>query len=254
MPPFVNGVLQGSVQGTKPTLRSAPANGIWHNTHVANTATPRFGQANWPTAIPRMQTELAAAQGACDMVFLGDSITEFWLTLGASVWSSYYGHRRPLNQGISADRTQHLLYRINNMGFLDGISPKLAVLGIGHNNFYVADDDVPTIVDGIHACLDAVRKKLPNTKVLWVKLLPGLAANSPERAVRNAVNTVLDSSPYVDGVNVILHDLGDIFYEEGTEDIVTPGLIGEDMLHPVQAGYELYAASIESIVASIVDV
>ena len=38
-----------------------------------------------------------------------------------------------MNLGIGGDRTQHVLWRLDN-GNIDGIKPKLAVLMIGTNN------------------------------------------------------------------------------------------------------------------------
>ena len=72
-------------------------------------------------------------QGNVDLLFIGDSITQGWEGAGKAAWSEKYGKRNAVNLGIGGDRTQHVLWRLDN-GNIDGIKPKLAVLMIGTNN------------------------------------------------------------------------------------------------------------------------
>ena len=71
-------------------------------------------------------------EGEIGLLFLGDSITDFWPRRGEASWLQLAPYK-PANFGISGDRTEHLLWRIAN-GELDGISPKVTVLMIGTNN------------------------------------------------------------------------------------------------------------------------
>ena len=52
---------------------------------------------------------------------------------GKGVWKKHYDGRKAVNLGISGDRTQHVLWRLDH-GNIDGISPKVAVIMIGTNN------------------------------------------------------------------------------------------------------------------------
>ena len=72
-------------------------------------------------------------QGNVDLIFIGDSITQGWENSGKAAWSEAYGKRNAVNLGISGDRTQHVLWRLDN-GNIEGIKPKLAVIMIGTNN------------------------------------------------------------------------------------------------------------------------
>src|SRR5579864_2352864 len=74
-----------------------------------------------------------AKMGNIDLLFLGDSITQGWNGGGKAVWNRFYGLRNTANFGIGGDRTQHVLWRLEN-GEVDGIHPKLVVLMIGTNN------------------------------------------------------------------------------------------------------------------------
>src|SRR5687767_14628351 len=72
-------------------------------------------------------------KGNVDLIFIGDSITQGWEGAGKGVWEKYYGKRNAVNLGIGGDRTQHVLWRLEN-GNIKGIEPKLAVVMIGTNN------------------------------------------------------------------------------------------------------------------------
>ena len=83
-------------------------------------------------------------KGISTCLFLGDSITQGWNE--NTVWQRFYGPRHAANFGIGGDRTQHVLWRIQN-GELEGIAPKVTVLMIGTNNLH--DDTPDEIAQGI---------------------------------------------------------------------------------------------------------
>ena len=85
-------------------------------------------------------------EGSVDLVFIGDSITQGWERRGKDVWTKFYGQRNAANLGIGGDRTQHVIWRLNN-GNLAGIAPKVAVIMIGTNN---SGSNTPAeIADGV---------------------------------------------------------------------------------------------------------
>ncbi len=112
-----------------------------------------------------------AKQGDVDLIFIGDSITDMWATRGKEVWDKFYGNRKAMNAGIGGDRTQHVLWRLDN-GNIDGIHPKLAVIMIGTNNSNGNDNTAEEIADGIKAIVKEVREKLPDTKILLLGIFP----------------------------------------------------------------------------------
>src|SRR2546430_9122257 len=78
----------------------------------------------------------ALAKGPIQFVLLGDSITDGWRGKnGKAIYDEAFGKYNPFNTGIGGDRTQHVLWRIEN-GELDGLTPnpKVAMLMIGTNN------------------------------------------------------------------------------------------------------------------------
>src|SRR5262245_9258439 len=85
--------------------------------------------ANWEK---RHEAFVASAKkGDIDVLFLGDSITDAWggeghgkNAPGAAMFEKEFGPLKAANFGIGGDRTQHVLWRLQN-GEFDGIKPKV---------------------------------------------------------------------------------------------------------------------------------
>jgi lysophospholipase L1-like esterase len=183
-------------------------------------------------------------QGPADLLFLGDSITDYWRTTGKSVFDANYAQYRPANFGVGGDRTQNVIWRITN-GELDGIHPKAVVLMIGTNNLASATDQ--KIAAGIEKIVGIIREKLPSTKVLLLGILPRGGADDPRRA-------------RIKNINRIIGDLDDggqhvKFLDMGPKFLRSDGSIGTDvmadLLHPTAKGYQIWADAMRSTLASL---
>ncbi len=53
-------------------------------------------------------------QGEAQLVFLGDSITHGWDGKGKAVWEKNWAPLKAANFGIGGDRTEHVLWRLEN--------------------------------------------------------------------------------------------------------------------------------------------
>jgi lysophospholipase L1-like esterase len=178
-----------------------------------------------------------------DILFLGDSITDFWRNRGLSVWNQIYAPRHAANFGISGDRTQHLLWRIDH-GELNGIHPKVVVLLIGINNTGSYRDmrrnTVPEVAEGVRAVVNDIRARLPNSKILLLGVFPHASLNNPLRAQVALINTLI--AKLDDGKMVKFLDIGPKFLEfDGT----LPRSIMPDSLHPNAKGYQIWAEAME---------
>jgi len=183
-------------------------------------------------------------QGNVDLIFIGDSITHGWEGQGKEVWEAYYGHRNAVNLGISGDRTQHVLWRLDN-GNIDGISPKLAVVMIGTNN--AAPNQPEETAEGIKAIVEKLRTKLPQTKILLLAIFPrGENPQDPLRQKNERVNELI--SKLDDGEHVKFVNINSAFL---TMDGTLPKEIMPDLLHPNARGYAIWAAAIEPYVAEV---
>ncbi|MDR3634486.1 MAG: platelet-activating factor acetylhydrolase IB subunit [Isosphaeraceae bacterium] len=220
--------------GQEPKKKAAPES--------ATVPKPREGNA-W---VKMHESFLERAKkGDVDLLFLGDSITQGWGGNGKEVWERFYGPRHAANFGIGGDRTQHVLWRLEN-GEVEGIKPKVAVLMIGTNNSGANSGD--EIAEGVEAIVKKLHEKLPETKVLLLAVFPRGEKPNPTREKLAAVNQRI--AKLDDGKTVKYLDIGPKFLnEDGTlsKDIMP------DFLHLTSKGYRIWADAIEPTLWSMLD-
>jgi lysophospholipase L1-like esterase len=220
----------------------------------AGTGTPAPKSTGSPTApAPRDAKWLArhegfvaeAKAGGIDVLFLGDSITDYWRNKGKATWDAKYAARRAANFGIGGDKTQNVLWRIRR-GELDGISPKVIVLMLGTNN--TGTDSPDDIMAGMNAVLGDIRKKCPQSKVLLLAIFPRNRANEEYRMDKirelNARLAKLDDG----GKTIRFLDISEKFLGP---DGKVPADIMPDFLHPNAKGYEIWAEAMEPTLAEM---
>lgn len=184
-------------------------------------------------------------EGKAKLVFLGDSITQGWENEGKDVWKTYFEKYDAANFGIGGDRTEHILWRLDNGNF-DGLSPKLVVLMIGTNNTGARQDPPEQTAAGIEAIIQRLRTKCPNSKVLLLAIFPRDANNDgPSRQLNSKINALL---PKLSSSHVRYRDIGHDFLTPAGE--LTKEIM-PDLLHLSPTGYELWAKAIEGDVAEM---
>ena len=195
-----------------------------------------------------------AQSRSLDLVFLGNSITQSWGGTdrhvwgpGKAVWQQYYGHRRAANFGISGDRTQHILWRIEHGNFAH-CSPKLIVLLIGTNNLH--HNAAPDIVEGISVVTEQLHHAVPKATILLMGILPrGKLPGTPIRKKIVWINqrvATLAEKPFVKYV-----DISPAFLlPDGS---ANAQLMAGDFVHLQAAGYQRWAEYLEPVIAEILD-
>lgn len=181
-------------------------------------------------------------QGNVGMIFMGDSITHGWEGAGASVWNTYYAGRNAVNLGIGGDRTQEVLWRLDN-GNVDGISPRVAVVHIGTNNL---QNTAREIALGVEAVVKTLRCKLPTTRILLLAIFPrGDVGEEYRQRLEDASARFsrLACDPMVDYM-----DIGSVFLDANG---VLPRSIMPDLLHLSEEGYQRWADAIEPRIADL---
>ncbi|HBV31144.1 MAG TPA: hypothetical protein DEB49_01720, partial [Verrucomicrobiales bacterium] len=182
-------------------------------------------------------------EGNIGMLMIGDSITHWWDRDGKQIWDHYYAKRNAVNLAISGDRTEHVLWRLEN-GNIDGISPKVAVLMIGTNNHMSSPPEV-TARD-IRLIVRKLRTKLPKTKVLVMGIFPrGGDDNDGARQINMKVNRLIEDIG--DGEWVHYADIGQAFLNGRR----MRGDLIPDGSHPNAKGYAVWAAAMEPILAKL---
>lgn len=204
--------------------------------------TPEVQTAPWAASwwLPRHEAKIAErkAMGRVDLLMIGDSITHGFENAGKDVWERHYAARNALNLGFSGDRTEHVIWRIQN-GAIDDIDPKLAVIMIGTNNTGHRREKAEHTAAGIRRVVSEIRLRHPDIKVLLLGIFPrGSTPDAPLRKRNDEVNAIIAGD--ADGESVRYLDLADAFLDE---EGVLPQEIMPDHLHPNARGYELWAAA-----------
>jgi len=184
-----------------------------------------------------------AKQGNIDCLLMGDSITDFWRSIGREVYDKHFGALKCANFGISGDRTQGVLWRMEN-GELEGYTPKLMMLMIGTNNLGGGRGRVGNtpeeIAEGITAVVSKFRTKFPEAKVLLLGVFPrGASPDNPAREAIKQINGII--AKLDDGKSVRYMAIGPKLLEPDGSISVE---VMKDGLHPAAKGYEIWAEAV----------
>ena len=189
-----------------------------------------------------------AAQGDSELLFMGDSITDFWRNAdgqyaGKPVLDKYFGKWKVANFGIAGDTTQGVLYRLQN-GEGRGFKPKAIMLMIGTNN--TGRNTAPEIAEGIGAVVLELQKDFPEAKILLLGVFPRGRAGDPARATIAQINTII--SKLHDGTRVHYLDIGAKFLDASG---AIPTDVMSDALHPTTKGYEIWAEAVINQISAL---
>jgi cephalosporin-C deacetylase len=213
----------------------------------ADVATPRTDENS-----RRAHEDLLAKRkaGRIDVYFIGDSITRRWGTSDAAYqdllanWNANFRGWNAANFGWGADKTQHMLWRLQN-GELDGVKPKVVVLMAGTNNIGNAsplgdvEERAAEVSRGVAALVREVRKRAPGATIILTGITPR--------------NDNIDVMPVVTAANRKIAALADgkaIRYININEQLATPDNqlrdgMAHDGLHLTPAAYQHWANALK---------
>lgn len=190
-----------------------------------------------------------------DIVFIGDSITHMFgglplsnIVHGGPVWDAHYHGFNVVNMGFGWDRTQNVLWRLEN-GEFEGIQPKVAVLLIGTNNLTgtenARENSPAEIAEGIESICETIHAKAPKCRILLLGVLP----RSPDIFVGpireiNRLISRLDEKDYI----TFLDFSGKIADDRG---LPRKEYMFEDGVHPNEEGYRVWAESMDPILKKL---
>ena len=204
---------------------------------------PRANSAIAPTQTFVRTTERhngfveTAQNGDFDILFEGDSITDFWQNTGAEVQKTYFGDVKVANFAVGGDTTQGVLWGLQN-GEGQGHEPKAVMLMIGTNNAFQGNTG-PEIAEGVGAIVLELRKDFPDAKIMLLAIFPrGDNANDANRIKNEEANKIIAR----------LHDGEHVFFTNINDKFLNPdGSVigfGADNLHPNAEGYEIWAKAV----------
>jgi lysophospholipase L1-like esterase len=187
--------------------------------------------------------ELQLINQPIELLFIGDSITHEWEVEGEEHWQQHFAHRKAFNLGFAGDRTEHLLWRIQN-GEINNLSPKWVVLLIGTNNAGHRHDSPQEIAAGIKAILVELKQRLPNSKILLMAIFPR-SRNTAKRMSKRVDSANMLIKQYSDEKQVLWLDINQHFV---TDEGILLESIMPDLLHPNAAQYDVWAKAILSFI------
>ena len=208
-----------------------------YRVHSAIIGEPREGEW-W---MKRHQSMNKNAKKPHDLLFIGDSITQGWEGSGKGTWEKYYANRKALNLGISGDRTEHVIWRLDNGNLRNQKKAKAAVVMIGTNNTGHIMQDPTEVRDGVERIVSTLRARCPQAKILLLGVFPlGVKPGDAKRKNNLEINKLI--SKFHNGKRIHYLDISDRFLT--AEGILTKEVM-PDALHPKKKGYEIWAEAIE---------
>lgn len=206
-----------------------------------------------PTAGPSSGQTPAAPSNAGRLVFLGDSITEGWAGAGQAEWTARFEGRGGANAGIGGDRTEHVLWRLDN-GLTDAMRAsrtQLVVLMIGTNNSNGGDHSAAEIAEGVAAIVDRLTVQLADAKVLVLGVFPRSPKADFQRRKVADINTLIAKLDGSMSGRVRYVDIGTKFLDKNGWTGELPADIMPDYLHLSGKGYTIWADAVEPVIAEM---
>jgi lysophospholipase L1-like esterase len=223
---------------------------------ATNLATAPIGREDLPWWQTRFEQTLAAARAEPDakIVWLGDSITQYWQREGTQgydnimpVWQEYYAPYDALDFGFVGDTTSSLIWRLDH-GQVDGLHPRLVIILIGANNLGRVHWGAAMTIPGIEAVVADAHQRLPGAHILLLGILPSIRSPWVDQQTV-AINAAL-AAAYAHNAVVTFVDAGPVFSHAGRID---PGLFVDPKqqppapaLHPDAEGMARLAAFIQA--------
>jgi lysophospholipase L1-like esterase len=181
-----------------------------------------------------------------DILFEGDSITDWWQQGGAQggveVQKKYFGDVNVANFAVAGDTTQGVLWGLQN-GEGQGHKPKAVMLMIGTNNS--GGNNGAEIAEGIGAIVLELRKDFPDAKIMLLAIFPrGNGPTDRLRQINEDANKII--AKLDDGKHVFYKNINDKFLDAQGHLIGFRG----DNLHPNAEGYEIWASAVADTLKS----
>jgi len=227
----------------------------WENTHIMNM---------------KLIEDYVARVPSQDIVFLGDSITEFWngsnranpmpaYNKVPAIFKSLFDRSSGapidgLALGISADTGPNLLYRIQNGEMPNDLNPKIWMVLIGINDMKGKNCSEEAVIMSIARIVQEIRFRKPDATVLINAILPSGQGRSMKlgglwHAIKRVNKELLKFSAKHDKVRFV--DMGKIFIDSDSNGSMLSSELMPDALHPNALGYQMLGESIQKEALSI---
>lgn len=167
------------------------------------------------------------------IVFLGDSITE------GGIWDEWFPEHNVLNRGISGERSDDLLRRLDTAVN----DPAAVVLLIGTNDLS-AGRPIDVITQDVAAIIAGIHDRAPGTPVLLQSVMPRKAAFRDDvRALNDRYQALAATTPLTDYI--------DLWPALATPQGTLRPEMTRDKLHLTGAGYRAWTEVLRPLLAQL---
>lgn len=196
---------------------------------------------------------LLDARKNLDILFLGNSITQgtggtrTYVTSkpGFAVFDSVFSGYKWECAGISGDRTQHVLWRLQHGNYAKA-KPKVMVISIGVNNFN--DDSAEEIAAGLLSIVKWTKSNMPSTRIILSGPLPtGLEKGTDRRNKYERIHKLLAAHKSTSWYYFPLS--GTFIMDDGN---INPATYSKDGIHLVKNGYRLWASTLKPVIEKLI--
>ena len=213
----------------------------------------------WQKRAAEIDQQLASKQSLkpVRLVFVGDSITDFWHLdanpwfhgkyCGQAIWNESFDGAVPaqtaLNLGVSGDRIEHVLHRLlpiaqGGEGWLDrhALQPDTIFVMLGINNSFDSEDPATTsLYKGVLAVVARIHERKPKARIVIQSLLP-TDDDLKNRNLVIPVNDLLSSfAANAEGIEYL-----DLYPSFVDDDGAQRRNLFNDSLHPSRDGYSVW--------------
>ncbi len=199
----------------------------------------------------RHEKKIITSETDPQLVLLGNSIlhTLDYADRG-EVWRKYLNNFNTLNLGFSGDRTENVIWRLEN-GEIDSLNPKVVLLLIGTNNtdgnHFLSISQPDELQKAIWKITRILRNKFPETKILLLGIFPyGYKANYRDN-LNKETNKFLSEFPVKDK-NIYYRNIGNIFLDDNGK--IDKSLM-PDYLHPSAKGHLLMFKTLDPVIEEL---
>ena len=206
----------------------------------ATTPCTRDNKPGWH-AEHEKHVEIAKTSSA-NVLLIGDSIIQ-GLARYPKIWTKYFASLKTLNFGIGGERTQNVLWRVEN-GEIP-LNAQTVVIHVGTNN--TDRDDPKDIANGIGSIAMMFQETKPNAKIILTGLLPRDLQPSHRREQVTKVNKYLKKlcqSGHIRNFTYLKPDT-DWVLPDGT---LNTQYYFHDYLHLVEEGDDKFASAISKMI------